>query len=522
MQEAHQRIGKLLAGNHLEQAQGHLQALSPAAIHAPLWMALADRLATDGRWDQARQALLAASTHLPLHAPFLIALCERLIDMGEVVASRRCLALLEQAPSPPAELSRRLGVLRASLGEHRLARPLIERAVDGGLDDPQTLFLLATQRYFDGDLNGAEHVLRNSLARAPLQGDAMVLLCSLKRQESDELLAMVNAGKRVLDAQPDKPGAAFTSAAFEYARFKILDDLGRYAEAWPALEASNRKMAALLPYAKADTEALVKELRRIRPVESTHPAAPANPELPTPIFIVGIPRSGSTLLDRMLSAHSAIADAGELTDFSRLLRQLAGMAANGNLLDAVKRHEDIDPHELGRRYLEQTSWRADGKRFYIDKLPSNVLMLPFIRQALPAARIVHITRPAMDTCYSNYKAMFGNRTTFSYDQQTLAHYYRQYRELVDHWRTSWPNSMLEVAYTDLVSEPEAQIRRVLDWCGLPFEAACLQPERNTGVVATPSGAQVRAPIHQRAIGQWHPYKDGLQPLREALGELAAD
>jgi hypothetical protein len=232
-----------------------------------------------------------------------------------------------------------------------------------------------------------------------------------------------------------------------------------------------------------------------------------------------MPRSGTTLLDRMLSNHSQVASAGEINDFLRQLHWAADVPPIGvhGMLGALLRVPNIDPAELGARYLAQTQWRAQGRRFYIDKLPVNIQMVPFIRRALPHAPILHMVRDPMDVCFSNFKAMFGNVSAYSYDMQALAHYHGLYRRLVDEWRSSLPGAMLDVHYEELVRQPADVLRRVLSHCGLDEESACLHPERNTAPVATPSNMQVREPIHTRGLGTWQPYAHQLEPLRQWLG-----
>ncbi|MDQ6648410.1 MAG: sulfotransferase, partial [Pseudomonadota bacterium] len=170
--------------------------------------------------------------------------------------------------------------------------------------------------------------------------------------------------------------------------------------------------------------------------------------------------------------------------------------------------------------LKQTQWRARGRGFYIDKLPTNVQMVAFIRKALPHAPILQMVRDPVDTCFSNFKAMFGNVSPYSYDLQALADYYRHYARLIAHWRQQLPGVMLDVSYAELVSDPERVLRQVLAHCGLPFEPGCLQPEHNASPVATPSSTQVRESIHIRGIGQWRHYAQQLEPLRKALAAPA--
>jgi hypothetical protein len=221
----------------------------------------------------------------------------------------------------------------------------------------------------------------------------------------------------------------------------------------------------------------------------------------------------------MLSAHSDVVSAGEINDFQRQLHWVADVSPTraDSLSSILAKAGSIDFQLLGERYLEQTRWRAQGRRFYIDKMPINLRMVPFIRRALPAAPILHLARAPMDVCYSNLKVMFGNTSAYCYDMGAMAHYYGLYRRLVRRWHALMPGAMLDVDYAALVTQPEQTLARVLAHCGLALEPACLRPEDNPAPVATPSSAQVREPVHTRALEQWRRYEVQLEPLRRALG-----
>jgi hypothetical protein len=282
-------------------------------------------------------------------------------------------------------------------------------------------------------------------------------------------------------------------------------------------------MRALNPYdarAEAAQVATLEAAAAALPV----PAPGDSPaDGPMPIFIVGLPRSGSTLLDHMLSAHGDVVSAGEINDFQRQLHWVADVSPIGpnSLTEVLAKVASIDFRLLGQRYLEQTRWRAQGRRFYIDKMPINLRMVPFIRRALPTAPILHLTRAPMDVCYSNLKVMFGNTSAYCYDMAAMAHYHGLYRRLVRRWHALMPGAMLDVDYAALVTQPEQTLARVLAHCGLAMEPACLRPEDNPAPVATPSSAQVREPVHTRALEQWRRYEVQLEPLRRAL-EMESD
>lgn len=519
--ELRTRASQLIRDNRLEEAQAALESLiREVPQDVPACLQLADLMYQRGQIRASSGPLLKACQHLPRHVPVLLHLINQLIFRGEVVAARACMDFLEQAPEPPPELSIALAHLRFSQGEIDAAKRLVEAAIHAGADDPSDHHMHAMLLQFTGDIDSACDVLESCLRRWPMFGDAIVPLVGMQKQRPDNnrLQFIEEQLQQLPDPAQDKT-SKFIRAEFEYARFRVLDSLKRHEEAWPSLQRSNALMHEINPYDARDEDALIDAFVHQEDLVATDPVDARGFDGPTPIFIVGLPRSGTTLLDRMLSSHSEVVSAGELVEFWRQLNWVAEEkpAQSRSLRRVIKKNADIDLREVGARYLEQTQWRAREHNYYIDKLPANIQMVAFIRRALPHAPILHMVRDPMDVCFSNYKAFFGNdSSTFSYDLQVLAHYFRGYRRLCEHWRTRLPGAMLDVPYTDLVGKTSEVMHSVLKHCGLSIEDACLHPENNTSPVATPSSAQVREPIHTRSLGEWQNYASQLEPLYKAI------
>ena len=240
---------------------------------------------------------------------------------------------------------------------------------------------------------------------------------------------------------------------------------------------------------------------------------------PAPIFIVGLPRSGSTLLEQILASHSRVEGTMELPNILNITRQFDDMVAGR---DGYPETVGTAPvalfTALGSRYLEETAPLRSGREHFTDKLPNNFSHVGFIHAILPNATIIDARRHPMDCCFSAFKQHFAKGQTFSYDLNDLGHYYRCYLSLMDHWDAALPGKVLHVQHEDLVRDPEANIRRLLDHCGLPFEAACLAFHQTRRSVRTASAEQVRQPIYTSGVGYWRHFEKELQPLRQALGD----
>jgi len=486
-------------------------------------MELARVMLRQGFFRMSANQLLQAAAVPSGDVLLSLQLVHRLCFSGEIVAARSCLDRAEHHADESVSLLVAQAHLRWTLGEFGVAKRLMDRAAAAGIDAPDQFHLYATLLQVTGEIERAGQVLETCLHCWPDFGEAATARSNLCRQTTQSNhLHFLHDQLRCLPADDGEPRGRFTRAEFESALFKELDDLGHYDEAWQALMRCNALMRSINPYNGLGeamvTEALVEVARSLGQPEARGARAHAGP---TPIFIVGMPRSGTTLLDRMLSSHSQVASAGEINDFLRQLHWMADVPPGGvpAMLEALRRSPRMDMAELGARYLAQTQWRAGGCAFYVDKLPVNIQMVPFIRRALPHAPILHMVREPMDVCFSNFRAMFGNVSAHSYDLQALAHYYGLYRTLARQWHATLPGTILDVSYEKLTSEPAATLQRVLEHCGLDEEEACLHPERNAAPVATPSSMQVREPIHTRALGQWRPYARHLQPLLQWLERL---
>ena len=445
-------------------------------------------------------------------AALLEALCRQLIQLGELRAALDCAGASAVAHSRDPAVLAGVGQLLSEQSLPDRALPLLLRARQCGGDSAELRYRIGLCSMYSGDLDAAERELDACLRMEPGFAPAHRIRARLRRQTPER-----NHVGVLRQAVARTPGAT-GSPLLHYALFKELDDLGQTEAAWQSLQAGMRMRRAEVAQDEAAEVALFEFL--MEPHAPASSDVPADAGLgPTPIFIVGMPRSGTTLLERILGAHRQVADAGELRDFNFQLRWACDRVGGPHLdLDLVLRARDTDLAEVGRRYLSQTQWYANGADFYTDKLPANFMHIGHIAGALPRARILHMVREPMDTCFSNLKELFADAYPHSYDQGEMARHFLRYQALMAHWHRQFPGRILDVHYDRLVAEPAAVAREVLAYCGLQWDPSVLAIEARGGAVATASSVQMREPIHQRFVGQWRRYEVQLQPLRQALGE----
>ena len=306
-----------------------------------------------------------------------------------------------------------------------------------------------------------------------------------------------------------------------YALAKEHEDLGQYEAAWRHLSAGAALRRRHLQYDPSIDLKTVEWLRAAFPGGGARPAGHASVE---PIFIVSMPRTGSTLVDRMISSHTQVSSAGELIHFGDAVvdaaRRRLGRA--GTRQELVAASASVDFAALGADYLARTRPATGGTPHFTDKLPLNYLYCGLIDAALPAARIVHVTRHPMATCFGIYKVLFNQGYPFSYDLNEIADYYLGYRRLMAHWQSTLPGKIIEVRYEALVADPEAKCRALIAALDLPWEAACLEFHRNPAPANTASATQVRRPIYSSAVALWRNYAARLAPLRARLEAAGVD
>lgn len=302
---------------------------------------------------------------------------------------------------------------------------------------------------------------------------------------------------------------------FGYALHNELHELGDYDGAWDALMRACRARRIEQPYDPVQNMAMFDSLRATFDADFAR-GAPIDDPL-TPIFIIGLHRSGTTLLERILSGHPDVADAGETYTFSAQLRYAADHFCRG-IVDQtiVDRASGFDYGAIGRGFMDTIRIRSRGRAFISEKQNPNFILLGPIAKALPQARLLHMRRDPADTCFSNLRTLFTYEAAYSYDQIEMADYCKAYQDLMNHWRDALPGRVFDIDYDAMVSEPEVQARRIAAHCGFDFRPEMLQVERSSGMVATASSNQVRQGIVTNRGGLWRAYERHLGPMMDRL------
>lgn len=519
-QEAIQRntkdvIGPIAGASELRLAQ---QAVRAAPNSADAWRKFGDLLRSAGATRQAAEALeRTASLSMLPRDHFLVARV-----LAESAQFDRAIPLVADLP-PELVGDAEMLALRARIfslaGMHDAALTAISAAQVLCPDDPTLLYNAALARRACGDFSGALADLDRVISLNPCDWAAWKMRSDLRRWSDahnhiSEIEAQLAVHRHDADAQI-LLGAALA---------KELGDLGRHDAGFAALAAAAAGRRSQFNYDVAEEigtmRAIARNFTRELMASGSTTVAPSGPK---PIFIVGLPRSGSTLLERILAASPEIDARGEMPDLPMAMtRQARALSRERNLADQslVELATKLDMAELARAYRSSVAARGGSGPWFTDKLPMNFLNIGLIHLAFPDAAILHIHRRPKDACYSIFKAFFGDAHPYSYDMIELADYYAAYRGLMDHWRSALPTGkLIEITYEDLITNPEIVGSELLARLGLRWDDGFLAIERSRVATDTASASQVAEAIHTKSLAQWQSVAQQMQPM---FARLAAN
>lgn len=408
---------------------------------------------------------------------------------------------------------RSAGQLVSQSGDFSGAQILFEKALVLDPIDQGILFDLATSHFFLGDMMAAEKKLDQIISLAPENGKAVHLRSILRKQTTDQnhieqLKARMASGLKNWE----------DNMYFNFALAKEYEDLEEYGKSFVPLKEGAKIRRQHLNYNAGDERNSINDIM-MHYTKKVFKDEKSGCIEKGAIFIVGMPRTGTTLVERLLSNHTQVTGAGELSDFPILMtEQVQKTMAKypGSDMSMVEASLLMDFEELGQNYLKSVRQKVGDSPCFTDKLPFNFQYCGLIKKALPNARIIHLVRDPMDSCYAIYKTLFNQVYSFSYDLEELADYYILYRELMDHWHQAMPGEILDVAYEDVVHDPEVQARRFLQWCDLPWEDSVLDFHSSAVASSTASAAQIRQPIYKSSVQKWRHFEGYLAVLQDKL------
>ena len=467
--------------------------------------------------DDAELLLEAALTLAPDHRAARYEYADTLLKRHKYLKAREQLDALLRLDPGNMDYRALSATVAVGLGEQDKAIALYRGLLADAPGSPDLHLWLAHALKTVGDLPEAIAAYRAAAAARPDFGYAYWSLANLKTYRfSDDEIAQMRAAE----------AAASTAPADRYhLRFalgKALEDRGEFAESWHYYAQGNALKRAESRYRPEIIETNTTRQIEICTADFFRHRIGWGSPAPDPIFILGLPRSGSTLIEQILASHSKVEGTEELADIQRIVIGLQGRDPDLDDPRYPRALADLtadDFRALGEKYLADTRIHRAGRPFFIDKMPNNFRHVGLIHLMLPNARIIDARREPMACCFSNLKQLFANGQEFTYSVDDIARYYRTYLELMRHWDEVLPGRVLRVHHEDVVADLEGSVRRMLDYCGLDFEPACVEFHKTKRSVRTPSAEQVRQPIFRDGLDQWKKYEPWLGALKDALGDV---
>jgi tetratricopeptide (TPR) repeat protein len=507
----------LFVDGDLDQAESLVRAyLLEHGDHVEAMRLLADIGMARQVFDDAELLLAAVLQLAPDYRVARREYAEVLIELHKYAQACKELDLL-LATEPDNRLLRTLYATGlVGLGEHERAIGLYRALLRGTPDDADLHLSIAHALKTLGRQTEAIESYRRAAACRPDFGDAYWSLANLKtyRFTPEELSRLRTAESNPATRVVDRYHLCFALG-------KALEDQGEFAESFHYYASGNALKRAMSKYRPAIIETNTRQQIAVCTREFFAARRGGGAPDPDPIFIVGLPRSGSTLLEQILASHSAVEGTQELANIQQIVHQLRGRDPDLNDPRYPRILAELNPEDLrrlGDKYLAETRIYRSGKAFFIDKMPNNFRHLGLIHLILPNARIIDARREPMACCFSNFKQLFASGQEFTYSMEDIARYYRTYLELMRHWDEVLPGWVLRIHHEDVVDDLEGSVRRILDFCGLEFEARCVEFHKTERSVRTASSEQVRRPIFREGLDQWKHYEPWLAPLKNALGD----
>lgn len=513
-----QQVHQLINSNHLQSAWNQCQQLLKRyPKFAEAWMTNSFIAMRVGKLEVAITSIDKAIKLSPNQINFKLNKIMLLEQSGEIDSACRLGAQLLDRNVTEQAVLKSLAAFFNRTQRYELLEKCYLKLLVNEPNNQELLFSLANVNLFLGNIEEADSLATKALKGNELDCDIHFFRSHLKRQtSSSNHIKELETFSQIPIKDPTR------KAKILYSLAKELEDCENFSESFRV------RLAGAKVYRKHLNYDINEDLKFIRSTRQTYTDDlfekkatnnTINNISDKPIFVVGLPRTGTTLLERIVSSHSRVSSAGELTHFNRLisagmekLRLDPKLSRSQMVSDSIK----LDFEQLGQQYLEATRTLAGDKDHFIDKLPQNSLYIGLIHLALPNAKILLLERHPLDVCYSVFKQLFTDAFHFSYDLQELAEYYHEHQLLMEHWKKSLPGVVKTVRYEDLVHDLEQASKSVISFCNLEWEESCLEFHKNKQATTTASASQVRQKVYSSSIGMWKNYKQELKPLIEKL------
>ena len=479
--------------------------------HQGAYNGLGNALAFQGELDKAVTAYRKAIEINPGHRYAHNGLGNVLSDMGELdeaIASYRKAIKIDAGHK---EAYNGLGKALSSMGEIENAIAAYRKALEIEPSHKEACKGLANALSDYGEIDEAIEVYRRSIEINPEHTEAYRSLAKNKKfSEYDEDIRFMEA------LYENENFANVQKMHLAFGLGKAYEDLGEYEKSMEFILQANRLKRTTFNYSISEEEELFSKIKRTFSSEFFSNREGTGSQDRTPLFILGMPRSGTSLVEQILASHPDVYGAGELNDLARLTNEISSTESSKKFPVSIVDLNSETLADLGKQYVACIRHRSGTAKYITDKMPQNFFYIGLIKVILPKAKIINCTRDPMDNCLSLFKNFFNEAHHYSYDMTELGQYYKLYLNLMQYWRDTLPGFIYDLAYERLVADQEDQIRRLLAFCDLPWDAACLDFHKTRRKVKTASNAQVRRPIYKDSVKLWKRYEKQLEPLRSAI------
>ena len=404
------------------------------------------------------------------------------------------------------------GTVLTKLANYEEGRNAYLKALEFKPDSPRVHLSLGHVYKTMGEIDNSIDSYKNTILQNNLSGEAYWSLANLKTYSFSE--------NEIIDMEKTLKGdmSDIERSQMHFALGKAYEVNKDFDKSFKNYYEGNKVKKALIKYSSDDTTDKTKRILNFFNQENIQKLAKSSIQDRDPIFVLGMPRSGSTLVDQIISSHSKVDGTQELPNIIKIAGELNTNNQN-NYPDVLKELDESKLSNLGKDYISETAWARDSAPFFIDKMPNNFIHIGLIKTILPNAKIIDTRRDPMDTCFSCFKQFFARGQLFTYSLEDLGNYYNDYIRAMNHWHNVYGKDIYTVHYNNVINETEETIRELIDYCDLPFEKECLEFYKSSRPVKTPSAEQVRQPIYKSGLNYWKNYEKHLLPLKKIIDEI---